>query len=60
MTRKMRKRVKNSPNSQARRPRAAHGKGASVRDASSESEEDEAERVEWGTRKYGVRMSPHV
>ena len=58
MMRKVRKRVKNSPNPQARRPRAAHGKGVAARDATSESEEDEAERVEWGTRQYGVRMSP--
>jgi hypothetical protein len=29
-----------------------------LRDATSESEEDEEERVEWGTRMYGVRMSP--
>jgi hypothetical protein len=58
MTRKVRKRVKDSPNPQARRPRAAHGKGVAARNATSESEEDEAERVEWGTRQYGVRMSP--
>ena len=58
MTRKLRKRVKNSPNPQARRPRATYGKGVATRDATSESEEDEAERVEWGTRQYGVRMSP--
>ena len=55
---KVRKRVKNSPNPQARRPRAAHRKGVAARDATSESEEDEVERVEWGTRQYGVRMSP--
>ena len=52
------KRIKNTPNPQARRPRAAHGQGVAARDAKSESEEDEEERVEWGTRKYGVRMSP--
>ena len=57
MTSKVRKRVKNSPYPQARRPRTAHGKGVAARDAMSESEEDEAERVEWGTRQYGVRMS---
>jgi hypothetical protein len=58
MMRKVRKRVKNSPIPQAKRPRAAHGKGVAARDATSESEEDESERVEWGTRQYGVRMSP--
>jgi hypothetical protein len=58
MTRKVRKQFKNTPNPQARRPRAAHGQGVAARDAKSESEEDEEERVEWGTRKYGVRMSP--
>jgi hypothetical protein len=57
-TREVRKRVKNSPNPQAKRPRTAHGKGVAVRDVTSESEEDETERVEWGARKYGVRMSP--
>ena len=56
--RKVRKRIKNTPNLRARRPRAAHGQGVAARDAKSESEEDEEERVEWGTRKYGVRMSP--
>ena len=58
MTRKVRKRVKNSPNPQARRPRAAHGKGVAVRDATSGSDEDEAEGVDWGTCQYGVIMSP--
>jgi hypothetical protein len=29
-----------------------------ARDVTSESEEDETEGVEWGARKYGVRMSP--
>ena len=52
------KRVKSSPNPQARRPRAAHGKGVAIRDASSESDEDEAEGVDWGACQYGVRMSP--
>ena len=33
-------------------------KGVEARDATSESEEEEVERVEWGTRQYGVRMSP--
>ena len=59
MTRKVRERIKNTPNPQARRPRAAQGQGVAARDVTSESEEDEEERVEWGTRKYGVRMSPH-
>ena len=35
ITRKVRKWVKNSSNPRARRPRAAHGKGVAVRDASS-------------------------
>ena len=52
------KRVKKSPNPQARRPRAAHGKGSAAREAMSGSEEDEKEGVEWGAAKYGVRMSP--
>jgi len=47
-----------TPNPQSSRPRAAHGKGIVARDATSESEEDESERVEWGTRQYGVRVSP--
>jgi hypothetical protein len=54
MTRKVRKRIKNTPNPQARQPRAAHGQTA--RDVPSESEEDDEEGVEWGTRKYGVRV----
>jgi hypothetical protein len=58
MTRKVRKQIKNTPNPQARRPQAAHGQGVTARDVTSESEEDEEERVEWGTRKYGVLMSP--
>jgi len=41
-----------------RRPRAAHEKGSAVREATSGSEEDEKEEVEWGAAKYGVRMSP--
>jgi hypothetical protein len=49
-----RKQIKN----QARRPRAAHGRGIAVKEATSESDENEEHRVEWGTRKYGVRMSP--
>ena len=52
------KRIKNTPNPQARLPRAAHGQGVAARDVTSESEEDEEERVECGTRKYGVKMSP--
>ena len=58
MTRKVRKRIKNTPNPRARRPRAAHGQGVAARDVTSESEEDEEEGVEWGKRMYGVRMSP--
>jgi hypothetical protein len=45
-------------NHQARRPRAAHRRGIAAKDATSESDENEEERVEWGTRKYEVRMSP--
>jgi hypothetical protein len=58
MTRKVRKRIKNTPNPQARRPRAAHGQGVAAGDVTSESEEDEEEGVECGRRMYGVRMSP--
>jgi hypothetical protein len=58
MERKGCKWIKNTPNPQARRPRAAHGQGIAARDVTSESDEDEEERVEWGTCKYGVRMSP--
>ena len=58
MTRKVRKRIKNTPNPQARRPRAAQGQGVAARDVTSECEEDEEEGVEWGKRMYGVRMSP--
>jgi hypothetical protein len=58
MTRKVRKRIKNTPNPRARRPRAAHGQGVAARDVTPESEEDEEEGVEWGKRMYGVRMSP--
>jgi hypothetical protein len=58
MKRKACKRIKNTPNPQARRPRAAHGQGIAARDVTSESDEDEEEKVEWGTCKYGVRMSP--
>jgi hypothetical protein len=53
-----RKRIKNITNHQARRPRAANGRGIAAREATSESDENEEERVKWGTRKYGVRMSP--
>jgi hypothetical protein len=53
-TRNVRKRVKNSPNLQARRPRAVHGKEGAARDVTSESEEDETEGVKCGARKYGV------
>ena len=56
--RKACKRIQNTPNPQARRPRAAHGLGIAARDVTSESDEDEEERVEWGTCKYGVRMFP--
>ena len=52
------KRVKKSANLPARRPRADHEKGSAVREATSGSEEDEKEEVEWGAAKYGVRMSP--
>ncbi len=55
-TRNVRKRVKNSPNLQARRPRAVHGKGGAARDVTSESEEDETEGVKCGARKYGVSL----
>jgi hypothetical protein len=58
MKRKACKRIKSTPNPQARRPRAAHGQGIEARDVTSESDEDEEERVEWGTFKHGVRMSP--
>jgi hypothetical protein len=44
MTRKVRKQFKNTPNPQARRPRAAHGQGVAARDAKSESEEDDSRR----------------
>ena len=55
---KVRKRIKNTPNSRERRPRAAQGQGVAARDVTSESEEDEKEGVEWSKRMYGVRMSP--
>ncbi len=58
MTSKVRKRIKNTPNPRARRPRAAQGQGVAARDVTSESEEDEEEGVEWGKRMYGLRMSP--
>ncbi len=53
-TRKVRKRINNTPNPRARRPRAAQGQGVAARDVTSESEEDEEEGVEWGKRMYGV------
>jgi hypothetical protein len=56
--RKARKRIKNITNRQARRPRAAHGRGIAAKAATSDSDENEEGRVEWGTRKYGIRMSP--
>jgi hypothetical protein len=56
--RKARKRITNITNHQARRPRTAHGRGIAAKEATSESEENEKERVECCTRKYGVRMSP--
>jgi hypothetical protein len=56
--RKARKRITNITNHQAKRPGAAHGRGIAAKAATSESDENEEERVEWGTRKYGVRMSP--
>jgi len=52
------KRIKSTPNPQARRPRVAHGHGIAARDVTSKSDEDEEEGVEWGKRMYGVRMSP--
>jgi hypothetical protein len=58
MTRKVRKRNKNTPNPRARRPRAAQGQGVAARDVTSESEEDVEEGFEWSKRMYGVRMSP--
>ena len=51
-------RVKHPPNPQARRPRAAQGKGGAVKDVTSESEDDGVEGVEWGAGMYGVRMTP--
>jgi hypothetical protein len=57
-TRKVRKRTTTTPNPRARRPRAAQRQGVATRDATSESEDDESEGVEWGKRMYGVRMSP--
>jgi hypothetical protein len=55
MTRKVRKRIENTPNPRARRPRAAHGQEVAARDVTPESEEDEEEGVEWGRRMYGDR-----
>jgi hypothetical protein len=57
-TNRVRNRVKHPPNPQARRPRAAQGKGGAVKDVTSESEDDEMEGVEWGAGMYGVRMTP--
>jgi len=57
-TNRVRNRVKHPPNPQARRPRAAQGKGGAVKDVTSESEDDEIEGVEWGACMYGVRMTP--
>ena len=58
MKRKALKRIKNITDHQARRPRATHGRGIASKAATSESDENEEERVEWGTRKYGGRISP--
>jgi hypothetical protein len=57
-TNKVRNRVKHPPNPQARRPRAAQGKGGAAKDVTSGSEDDEMEGVEWGACMYGVRMTP--
>ncbi len=57
-TNRMRNRVKPPPNPQARRPRAAQGKGGAVKDVTSESEDDGMEGVEWEAGMYGVRMTP--
>ena len=52
-TNRVRNRVKHPPNPQARRPRAAQGKGGAVKDVTSESEDDEMEGVKWGSCMYG-------
>jgi hypothetical protein len=57
-TNRTRNRVKHPPNPQARRPRAAQGKGGAVKDVTSESEDDGVEGVEWGAGMFGVRMTP--
>jgi len=57
-TNRVRNRVKHPPNPQARRPRAAQGKGGAVKDVTSGSEDVEMEGVEWGACMYGVRMTP--
>ena len=57
-TNRVRNRVKHPPNPQARRPRAAQGKGGAVKDVTSESEDDGMEGVEWEAGMYGVRMTP--
>ncbi len=58
-TNRVRNRVKHPPNPQARRPRAAQGKGGgAVKDVTSESEDDEMKGVEWGACMCGVRMTP--
>jgi hypothetical protein len=57
-TNRTRNRVKHPPNPQARRPRAAQGKGGAVKDVASESEDDGVEGVEWGAGMFGVRMTP--
>jgi hypothetical protein len=49
--------LEDTPSSRGNNP-PRPGQGVAARDVTSESEEDEEEGVEWGTRKYGVRMSP--
>ena len=55
---KVRGRNKHGAAYQARRPRAAHGRGLATRKATSESDEDQGESVDWGACQYEVRMSP--
>jgi hypothetical protein len=57
-TDRTRNRVKQPPHPQARRPRAAQGKGGAVKDVTSEFDDDGVEGVEWGAGMYGVRMTP--
>jgi hypothetical protein len=57
-TSRTRNQVKHPPNPQARRPRAAQGKGGTIKDVTSESEDDGVEEVEWGKCMFGVRMTP--